>query len=43
MYENWAFETFLFFIIFILRFTRGLHGAIFCPKMRISGSDEFCL
>ena len=43
MYENWAFETFLFFIIFILRFTRGLHGAIFCPKMRISGTDKKCL
>ena len=43
MYVNWALETFLFFIIFILRFTRGLHGAIFCLKMRISGADNFSL
>ena len=43
MYANWALETFLFFIIFILRFTRGLHGAIFCLKMRISGTDKKCL
>ena len=43
MYVNWALETFLFFIIFILRFTRCLHGAIFCLKMRISGTDNFYL
>ena len=43
MYVNWALETFLFFIIFILRFTRGLHGGHFCPKMRISGTDKKCL
>ena len=43
MYVNWALETFLFFIIFILRFTRGLHEAIFYPKMQISGIDKiFC-
>ena len=40
MYVNCALETFLFFIIFILRFTRGLHEAVFCPKRRITRVDK---
>jgi hypothetical protein len=43
MYVNWALETFLFFIIFILRFTRGLHEGLFCPKTQNTGADKFYL